>query len=132
MTLLHSKNEADHQCGFCHQIFNLPLHMDVTNDLLDRFDLVQSHFKGHCPVALQLSILFAAILHGGGCPNEQDRSESSSPMSKTDLNRPPALKEYVLEAFMMSIEAFKSFRRFHQDIWLIIFIICIKEFDQDL
>ena len=71
LIVLHSLNQNDHQCNFCDQVFNLPAHLDTSGDLARRFDLVQSHFKGHCPSALQLAILFARILHGGRLAHEQ-------------------------------------------------------------
>ena len=73
LIVLHSLNQMDHQCGFCEQVFNLPSHMDTSANPARRFDLVQSHFKGHCPVALQLAILFARILHGGRFAHEHSR-----------------------------------------------------------
>ena len=89
--LLHSLNEEDHQCSFCQQIFNLPSHMDVSDNLVQRFDLVQSHFKGHCPFALQLATLFASILNGGRFEHAPSGHSGISP----DSGNLPALDAHV-------------------------------------
>ena len=65
LPVLHALNPDDFQCQFCQQIFNLPGHMRPHETADVRLALAQSHFRGSCPVLIQVSLLFAALLNGG-------------------------------------------------------------------
>ena len=65
-------NTVDHQCFACHQVFNLPQHIqladgtDVDADELNRrLQLAQSHFRSQCPCTLQLAIVLSLALNDG-------------------------------------------------------------------
>ena len=65
-------NQADHKCFACHQVFNLPQHMQLAdgnsldaNDLNRRHQLAQSHYRSQCPCTLQLAVVLSFALNDG-------------------------------------------------------------------
>ena len=69
--LMLLQNPFDHMCHLCDMIFNLPMHLQISDEdmetnLTDRIILAQSHFKAHCPVSLQLALVLCRSLNNGG------------------------------------------------------------------
>lgn len=53
-----------YQCPLCTQIFNLPWIHKPDEPADDRMALAQSHLRGHCPVLVNLALLFSYLFHG--------------------------------------------------------------------
>ena len=62
--------QSDFKCDFCLQIFNLPFDPNGSEERQDRFQLVQTHLQGNCPVFLQASVLLGTALNGGRLGDE--------------------------------------------------------------
>ena len=78
--LMLMQNPLDHMCHLCDMIFNLPLHLQISDGtdhtaLADRILLAQNHYKAHCPVALQLAIVLCRAFNNGG--HHHDRGPGS-------------------------------------------------------
>ena len=78
LPLLHASLSTDYKCDLCLQIFNLPI---TDPDLIDnsRLELVQTHLRGNCPVALQCALILSTILNGGRLGDEWMGREFSCP-----------------------------------------------------
>ena len=64
----------DHQCNYCHNIFNLPsTAAETSQEHVDRTMQAQTHLQYQCPVLLQTGILLS---HGRyGSPDDHDGTE---------------------------------------------------------